>query len=105
MTKEKRQELRNWFRETAEGIRERRKRFKKYCNSNDTSKWGWRDTSALWKLSHEFRHKHIAYCQLRGRERHQIEKPREDNLPNEDLIKRYMDEFSAESETVRSDQS
>ena len=38
-----------------------------------------------------FRHQHIAYCELRGRDRKQIEQPREDNLPNEtwiDKIKR-----------------
>lgn len=42
--------------------------------------------------SNEFRHKHIAYCQLRGRERYQIERPAEDNLPKESWIKEIMDE-------------
>ncbi|MCK4977236.1 MAG: hypothetical protein KAS36_09930 [Anaerolineales bacterium] len=105
MTKEKREELRKWFRDTAEKIRTLRRRFKEHCKSGFKTDWTWRDSSEQWRLSTRFRHKHIAYCQLRGRERHQIEKPREDNLPNEDLIERFMDEFSAEPETVRSDQS
>ena len=105
MTKEKREELRKWFRDTAEKIRTLRRRFKEHCKSGFKTDWTWRDSSEQWRLSTRFRHKHIAYCQLRGRERHQIEKPREDNLPNEDLIKIFMDEFSREPETVRSDQS
>jgi len=105
MTKEKREELRKWFRDTAEKIRTLRRRFKEHCKSGFETDWTWRDSSEQWRLSTRFRHKHIAYCQLRGRERHQIEKPREDNLPNEDLIKIFMDEFSREPETVRSDQS
>jgi len=44
-----------------------------------------------WKR-HEFRHRHIAYCQLRGRERYQIEVPAENNLPNETYIKEIMAE-------------
>lgn len=40
-------------------------------------------------LSREFRHLHIAYCELRGRTRDQIEKPREGNEPNEKLIDAY----------------
>lgn len=37
-------------------------------------------------MSYEFRHNHIAYCELRGRSREQIEKPSDNNLPNEDYI-------------------
>jgi hypothetical protein len=36
----------------------------------------------------DYRHHHIAYCELRGRTRDQIEKPREDNKPNEYEINR-----------------
>ena len=42
----------------------------------------------------EFRHKHIAYCQLKGRTRQQIECPADDNLPNEDWIQEIMDEHT-----------
>jgi hypothetical protein len=43
-------------------------------------------------LKHLFRHIHIAASTLRGRTREQIERPRENNLPNESLIKKYLDE-------------
>lgn len=42
--------------------------------------------SGLWKLDrlrYEYRLTHIAYCEVRGKERSEIEIPREDNLPNE----------------------
>jgi hypothetical protein len=41
--------------------------------------------------SYTFRHNHIAYCEIRGRERSQIENPREGNEPSEDLIQRTKD--------------
>ena len=56
---------------------------------------------SLWKIEREidgkrreFRHKHIAYCQLRGRERHQIECPAANNLPNEKIIEGIMTEYA-----------
>ena len=56
---------------------------------------------ALWRIEseidwrrHEFRHKHIAYCQLRGRVRHEIERPADNNLPNEQFIERIMAEHA-----------
>lgn len=64
-----------------------------------------RGSMALWEVelekvrrSYEFRHKHIAYCQLRGRLRWQIEKPALDNLPNEDYIQEIVDKHG---ETLR----
>jgi len=50
----------------------------------------WQIESRIWKRKYEFRHKHIAYCQLRGRLRWQIEKPAPDNLPNEKYIEEIM---------------
>jgi len=44
----------------------------------------------IWKRKYEFRHKHIAYCQLRGRLRWEIEKPALDNLPKEKYIEEIM---------------
>jgi len=51
----------------------------------------WQVEAQIWKRKYEFRHKHIAYCQLRGRLRWQIEKPALDNLPNE----KYIEEITA----------
>jgi hypothetical protein len=43
-------------------------------------------------LKYEFRHKHIAYCQLRGRTYEQIENHCSDShAPNFDYIKEIMD--------------
>ena len=42
---------------------------------------------------YDFRHKHIAYCTIRGRSRQQIECPRADNLPDESRIKRIIEGY------------
>jgi hypothetical protein len=44
--------------------------------------------------STEYRNHHIAYCELRGKTRDQIEKPRVDNPPNERIIKRIKEMYS-----------
>lgn len=50
------------------------------------------DGCALLKTQIEYRHKHIAYCILRGRTIDQIEnKNREGNEPNQDLINEYWE--------------
>jgi len=54
----------------------------------------WEVESAIYWRRREFRHKHIAYCQLRGRERYKIERPADDNLPNEATIERIMAEHA-----------
>ena len=46
----------------------------------------------LLELSYNARHKHIAYSELRGRTRDQIERPREGNKPNERLIQKIKDQ-------------
>jgi hypothetical protein len=52
----------------------------------------------LHRFRYEFRHKHIVYCQLRGRKRFQIEFPREGNKPNEEYIDKLMETYG---ETLR----
>ena len=57
--------------------------------------------SGLWRLENlrwEYRHTHIAYCEARGRERSEIEIPREDNLPNESKIAKIKDSILKEIE-------
>ena len=44
----------------------------------------------------EFRCYHIAYCELRGRTRDQIEKPRKDNIPNQKTIDRIKKMYKEE---------
>jgi hypothetical protein len=45
-----------------------------------------------------FRHQHIAYCELRGRTRSQIEVPGKDNLPDEKWISRIKSEWEPKIE-------
>jgi len=40
-----------------------------------------------------YRHKHIAYCQLRGRERSEIECPASPHKARESAIDAYMEEY------------
>ena len=47
-------------------------------------------------LKYTYRHQHIAYCELRGRERHQIEVPAPDNLPNDSYIEKIKNEWLSE---------
>ena len=54
----------------------------------------WRIQDKIDRKRYEFRHRHIAYCQLRGRERTAIEVPAENNLPNEKYIERIMAEHA-----------
>jgi hypothetical protein len=57
-------------------------------NEKDYNKLVWNRT--------KFRYIHIAYCLMRGRTMEQIERPREDNIPREDQIKKYIELYSPE---------
>lgn len=48
----------------------------------------------------DYRHYHIAYCELRGKTREQIEKPRQDNLPNENKIRNIKFEYGYTIEEI-----
>jgi len=50
--------------------------------------------SQLSRKQHSLRNYHIALSELRGRTRHQIERPRQDNLPDEITIARIKKRFS-----------
>ena len=45
---------------------------------------------------YQFRHRHIAMSIIRGRERDEIERPGDDNLPNEYYIKELVDIYEKE---------
>jgi len=51
-------------------------------------------TGEFYMTRGEYRHRHIALSELRGRSRDEIENPRECNLPKERLIKKYKDEYT-----------
>jgi len=46
----------------------------------------WEIEADIFKLKWRFRHYHISCCELRGRSRDRIERPRENNLPDQKLI-------------------
>ena len=45
-------------------------------------------------LKHEFRHRHIARCELRGKTREQIETPSENHPANEKYITKIKEEWT-----------
>jgi len=102
-------ELKNWLKDSGKEIRRMRELHKDYQRGNyerapwnsESSQVYLKNSNTLWKLRQEYRHKHIAYSELRGHTRAEIENPREDNLPNEDLILSIKKEYSDEQETLR----
>lgn len=54
----------------------------------------WDVDEAIYYRSRDFRHKHIAYCQLRGRTRQEIERPAKNNLPDEKIIEEIMSDHA-----------
>lgn len=55
----------------------------------------WREQGKLFQQKLEFRHKHIAYCLLKGRTLEEIERTvHEGNEPNQQLIDKYIGEFT-----------
>ena len=51
------------------------------------------------RLKREYRYRHIAYSELRGKTRSQIENPRSENMPNESAILKIKDAYR-EQETL-----
>ena len=83
--------LKEELKQLAKNIRRARNKFKDNQRKFSKNIIGYDDLfdgslRELYKCKYEFRHKHIVYCQLRGRRREQIEVPREDNRPNETYI-------------------
>jgi len=51
------------------------------------------EQTTLRLLKFEFRHLFIAYCELRGRKREEIEKPAKNNIPNLVIIESLKKQF------------
>jgi len=47
----------------------------------------------IWKAQYQFRHKHIAYCLIRGTEREKIEEPKAHNMPNEGFVTELLADY------------
>lgn len=86
--------LKNELKKLAEKIRTTKNKLKEHQRENKGWNSGFFSTKD--KLKFEFRHKHIAYCLLRGTDREKIENPAKDNLPDEDYIKEIINEHKIE---------
>lgn len=64
----------------------------------------WNEEYKKDRMKYEFRHKHIAYCLLRGTEMEKIEQPAEDNKPSEKRIKEIMEEYKNEKDVCYSEE-
>jgi hypothetical protein len=78
-----RRQLKAELKHLAVQIKTKRPAYRKAQSTNTST---WQMLAELEKAVYEFRHRHIAYCTLRGRLRDQIEKPRPENKPNEKYV-------------------
>jgi len=85
----------------AKELRTTKNLFKKMQKDGNTNcSEFWNVDSKKDKLKIEFRHRHIAYCLLRGRTIEEIErKTREDNKHNQRLVEQYINEYTLVGET------
>jgi hypothetical protein len=90
--KSKKLELKQWLKTEGLNIKEIRNKHKNNQRLNNNNSL----MCELFMASIKYRHHHIAYSELNGRIRSEIENPRENNLPNEEWIlsikKKYFDE-------------
>jgi hypothetical protein len=76
-------DLKTLLKQSAINLRDMHRRRKlKNLKPGESQSSSWKTAQA----SREHRHHHIAYCELRGTPREQIENPREDNKANENII-------------------
>ncbi len=81
----------------AEHIKQFRVR-RKEAALEDLGPYKYKGSIPSWRLSMEYRHRHIAYCELRGVERSRIEQPSEFNKPNERLITKFKEQWKRDLE-------
>jgi hypothetical protein len=91
--------LKTYLKETAKQIRTTRFQFKEAQRKKSYNDQ-WKLLSELFGLKREYRYHHIAYCELRGRTREQIEQPKDNNLPNELVIQRIKEEYAWTPEEI-----
>lgn len=92
--------LKQYLKTTATQIRQTREQYKQAQRANliQTANKLLRQ---LQTLQYEYRHHHIAYCELRGKTREQIEaKTRDNNRANETYIKQLKKEYAWMQEEI-----
>lgn len=92
--------LKSYLKETAIKIRQTREQYKQAQRANliqTANKFLWQ----LRDLQYEYRHHHIAYSELRGKTREQIEpKTRDNHKPNETYIRQLKKEYAWTQEEI-----
>jgi hypothetical protein len=96
---EKMKELKNWLKTTAIEIRIMKSTLRD-CQRHGRHSEIHKLQLGIDRLRLRYRHKHIAYSELRGKTRAQIENPRENNYPDESLIQQYKDAYKEEPQTL-----
>ena len=97
--------LKIYIKETATKIRKTRAHYKEAQRDGQTNIANIANKllRELHGLQYEYRHHHIAYCELRGRTREEIErKVRDDNHPNETYINNILDAYAWTHEEIES---
>jgi len=91
--------LKSYLKETAANIRKTRQEYKEAQRGRKTS-WGL--LGELHQLQRDYRHHHIAYCELRGRTRDQIERTLRDDTPrpNERYINEIKEKYAWTEEEI-----
>lgn len=89
--------LKSELKELASTIRE----LKSHRKLNNRGDWSLSDLHyEIYLMKMKFRHKHIAYCLLRGKKYEQIEQPADNNKPYMSTVQKIMEQYY-EEENVR----
>jgi hypothetical protein len=94
----KRLELKNYLKKLAIEIREYKSKHKEVQRQNGGG--GSRYIGEIYSRQFLYRHHHIAYSELRGKTRDQIEKPKENNKPNEKVIEKIKKDYFDEPQAL-----
>jgi hypothetical protein len=89
-------DLKQYLKQTAFAIKANKPLLKhRDCSSMEKLKQYWDLMYQVQALRRSFRHHLIAYCELRGMARDRIEKPAQNNLPNEEAVDAVKKEYAA----------
>ena len=89
--------LKEKLKKTAREIRGTRYQFKESQRNRSTKYTLLRQ---LHDLQYEYRHHHIAYCELRGRTRDEIETPNDNHYPNSNYIEQLKEQYAWSEEEI-----
>jgi hypothetical protein len=87
MYKEMISQIKEEQKEMAKDIRKKKSQRKQH-------EYGW--VPGLFEMRRDYRHRHIAYCLLRGTPYERIENPSKYNKPNMDIVKSIMEHWTEE---------